>query len=618
MTKLGDFMKKIFLKIFHVLQNIGLFLLGIFFSFIPERKKEKKVVEKQVEKLEQKKNTVIEEEQENPSGETREKWQEYLKQTNKSLSIPEQIDFWIEKIYHINIQDLEELEKEEVKKYKNNLLEKIEARKRDHCPKEQLNNFLIEQITKDKQEFNKKLQKKTEALKYQKEEPQKETQVEIKIPIDTIVLEEKKEVKKQNYEPIREPQTIAINIPTEEPNQVIEQKPVKRIEEEIKEANIEKKTINILSPIPKPIIEKNRISEITVPEEQYKEEIYLIPEEQMEVSGIKEEEKEIKIPESVLEESQVIKNNPPKKEERKDEKKVEVKKDKLEIKEKEEPILIPVNEIVEETKKIETAVTKELGKEEFEEKEYEEIETLLKSKITYLESLLPNPLKKDHKEIIESKIIKLKQLRERVRLNKEQDLEVIRVSLEEYIKKEEIDQIKNKIKEFQNKEQLERLEQIQNKTKREVEKIDKLYIKKALCKMNQRLELSLLLSFPFIKNKYFRKLISGVFIFSGLSFIKNILFKSQIEEYEWLQIEKGQDALKESIFLIEKNINMLNEMKRTIAIKYPELEYDEEFLYYLYNVEQNLTKSYEKALKQEHMVNKYFHKAQVLSRKRRI
>lgn len=590
MTKLGDFMKKIFLKIYHVLQNIGLFLLGIFFSFIPERKKEKKVVEKELEKVEQKKNTVIDVEVENPSGETREKWQEYLKQT---LSIPEQIDFWIEKIHHIKIQELEELEKEEVKKYKNNLLEKIEARKRDHCPKEQLNNFLIEQITKDKQEFNKKLQKKTEALKYQKEEPQKETQVEIKIPIDTIVLEEKKEVKKQNYEPIREPQTIAIDILTEEPNQVIEQKPVKRIEEEIKEANIEKEPINILSPIPKPIIEKNRISEITVPEEQYKEEIYLIPEEQMEVSGIKEEEKEIKIPESVLEESQVIKNNPPKKEETK-------------------------YEIVEETKKIETAVTKELGKEEFEEKEYEEIETLLKSKITYLESLLPNPLKKDHKEIIESEIIKLKQLRERVRLNKEQDLEVIRVSLEEYIKKEEIDQIKNKIKEFQNKEQLERLEQIQNKTKREVEKIDKLYIKKALCKMNQRLELSLLLSFPFIKNKYFRKLISGVFIFSGLSFIKNILFKSQIEEYDWLQIEKGQDALKESIFLIEKNINMLNEMKRTIAIKYPELEYDEEFLYYLYNVEQNLTKSYEKALKQEHMVNKYFHKAQVLSRKRRI
>lgn len=236
MTKLGDFMKKIFLKIFHVLQNIGLFLLGIFFSFIPERKKEKKVVEKELEKVEQKKNTVIDVEVENPSGETREKWQEYLKQTNKSLSIPEQIDFWIEKIYHINIQDLEELEKEEVKKYKNNLLEKIEAQKRDHCPKEQLNNFLIEQITKDKQEFNKKLQKKTEILK-----SQKETQVEIKIPIDTIVLEETKEVKKQNYEPIKKSQTIAINIPTEETNQMIEQKPVKRIEEEIKEANIEKK-----------------------------------------------------------------------------------------------------------------------------------------------------------------------------------------------------------------------------------------------------------------------------------------------------------------------------------------------------------------------------------------
>ena len=53
-------------------------------------------------------------------------------------------------------------------------------------------------------------------------------------------------------------------------------------------------------------------------------------------------------------------------------------------------------------------------------------------------------------------------------------------------------------------------------------------------------------------------------------------------------------------------------------MKYPELLEDEDFMKDINNLEEKLKKHYEKLMKQDALVNKYFDKSKNLTRKRKL
>ncbi len=267
---------------------------------------------------------------------------------------------------------------------------------------------------------------------------------------------------------------------------------------------------------------------------------------------------------------------------------------------------------------------KEMEKEDLVDKEYELVEELLDERIIFLEDLLLKDINEEQKVRVKDEIKKLKDIKNKVYIFKEKDLEDLRISLEESISEEELEQLKLKFKKYQEDNKLKQKEiLILNATKKSQKKIEEmeiLLLKQALKKSFKKLELPLFLSFPFIKNKFFRHLVSGLFVFRSLQFIKNILFGSAIEQEGWdfLEIKKGNDALEEAILLMYKNIVSFKELKKQVFLKYPELINDEEFLIYINNLEKSLQKRYENLQKQDKVVKKYFNKAKVLVRKKKI
>ena len=184
--------------------------------------------------------------------------------------------------------------------------------------------------------------------------------------------------------------------------------------------------------------------------------------------------------------------------------------------------------------------------------------------------------------------------------------------------------VTDKLKKLSEDEEIKRKEilykDIENKTNKELREMEKVLIKESYKRALSRLEIPLFLSFPFIKNKYFRKFVAGLFLFRSFGFIRNLVFgfPDNYEPLDLSYIQKGSDALIESINLTEKNIASFQNLKQETFLKYPELMADEDFLKDIKKLEENLKKNYEKLVKQEKLVNKYFDKSKIFTRKRKL
>ena len=306
-------------------------------------------------------------------------------------------------------------------------------------------------------------------------------------------------------------------------------------------------------------------------------------------------------------------------------KSLEQKKEVLPETKKNNPVIeINFKELERKTEAIKTIAVTECNKEELVDKEYEEIEILVEKKIEEVEALLLKTITPEQKEKLTNELKKLQDIKEQVALHKEQDLEDYRLSLEETISFTEIQLITKQLQEFYDKNEFEKKKKLftetERKTKEEIDKIKQTLIKEQIKKTVHKLEIPLFLSFPFIKNKHFRRLVGGLFIFRSFQFIKNVVFGSKIleENIDLSAIKRGRDALAENIILIEKNKISFEELKQTIFTQYPALLNDEEFLQNVEKLEEKLQKNYKDLVKQEKIVNKYFDKSKVLVRKRKL
>lgn len=265
----------------------------------------------------------------------------------------------------------------------------------------------------------------------------------------------------------------------------------------------------------------------------------------------------------------------------------------------------------------------EYNKEELIQKNYEKMEKLLEEKIREIEKMLEKALNEIQKNKLKRELNKLKKTKEQLYLYKEKDLEELRISLEENIPLDDLLLVTEKLKHLTETEEIKQkavlYKDIEKKTQREIQEMEKVLIKESYRRALRRLETPLFLSFPFIKNKHFRRFVSGLFLFRTFGFMKNLIlgFPDTYEPIDLSYIQKGSDALVESITLTEQNIHSFHNLKQTALLKYPELIDDELFMKDLNKLEIQLKKNYEKLLEQEKLVNKYFDKSKILIRKRK-
>lgn len=570
-------MKKILQKVINWILNL---LFSLFHLFSSKNPKEETI--KKSEKKKQDKNENFSKNEEetdtSPNG-TRNLFKEHLQLEQTKLvdkeELEEEIYKTIEKVYQIKRNDLSTSQKEKVKKYTEQIIKDIEKEITKHnlTQKEKIKKVMEEKIKKDFQDKKEiyPIIKETEAIERKEiQEPFFTNSIE-KETIETISLTmQNSTIQNKEYK-----QTQVINTP-----------------ENLTLAETHSPTLNIET---EPTNEKTE--EIILP-------LVVEPLPIMEDEETKEKE---------------IKENPVL-ESKKEEKKQQVS---LEKKENQPVININLSALERENNFLIEEAKKEYTKEDLIDKEYEKIENLLDEKIQNLENLLQKNTSQEQKEKIQKELKKMQDTKEKVMLHKEQDLEELRVSLEESIPENEIEEVLKQLQELAEDEKLEKKKQeflqLEQKSNKEIEEYKKRKIKEQCKKTLHRLEIPLFLSFPFIKNKHFRKFVKGLFVFKSFSFIKNLLFgpKYVEEEIDLSTIKKGSDALKESISITEKNKMSFANLKTSILQKYPDLLKDPEFINTLNGLELKLNEEYEKLIKQEKVVNKYFDKSQVLIRKRK-
>ena len=155
------------------------------------------------------------------------------------------------------------------------------------------------------------------------------------------------------------------------------------------------------------------------------------------------------------------------------------------------------------------------------------------------------------------------------------------------IKKEQGKELEEKIfKEF---------EIFENKSVEQIRNIEKIQ------SLARGVELPLLLSFPFIKNTYFRFFTAGLFVHNHLFFLRNLLWRTSrnYDKIDLSSLHKGRDALKKSQNMIAQNILLFSQIEQDIFSKYPELKEDEEFLSQMDAVKVKLYTDYFKVKRKE-------------------
>lgn len=599
-------MKKVLTKVWQFIKKIILFILKNFFKIEPQKKnirtQTKTIKNEEIKKIlkEQPKKEMekqaFKETDDAESDSTRELFKESI--YKKEYSINKEIienEFYklIEKIFKIKIKDLPTPQKKKLQDYTSKkLIVKVEEKitQNNLITTEELKTILKDQLKKDIEKKGYNFEKLVEEPNlYQPEEP--------------FSLESKPEENKiLIINPTKLKQDISPLIKDLSEKKVDEIKNGFKIEPifEKLEPNIE-----ILSPI-------QTIQEDIKNQEIKKEAIIENKDELTHQTQIIEKENKLESKPNLIQ-KQVEQSKPSEKE------KVNEKQEKI-VQKEEQPqkIRIDILKLEQENNKIIEKAKEEYQKEDIVDKEYEMIENIIEEKIIKLEDLLEKPLSDEQRIKITKELDKLKTMQEEVDSHKKSDIEELRLSLEETIPIDEIEYINQKLKKFTNEEELV-YKSLENKSKQELEKLEQIIIKDSFKKTSKMLEIPLYLSFPFIKNKYFRKFVGGLFIFRSFTMIKNLIFgvRNPYADIDLLSIQRGSDALTKSISITENNIASFQELKEAILLKYPQLQYDIDFMNDLNTTEENLYKNYEKLLKKDKVVKKYFNKSKILIRKRK-
>lgn len=266
-------------------------------------------------------------------------------------------------------------------------------------------------------------------------------------------------------------------------------------------------------------------------------------------------------------------------------------------------------------------VNQELDKERLEEKNYEHLEEKITLQETQLRVLFHEEKDEVKKEQVKEELKKIEVLKEDVNDQKKLEMEEENREFEEKIPVEEKELVLRQLKELQEKQGKEMEEGIfkefEGKSEEQIKNIEKILVKERIQSLARGVEIPLLLSFPFIKNKYFRFFTTGLFLHNHLSFLRNLLWRTprNYAKIDLSSLHRGKDALKKSQEIIVQNILTFSQIEQDIFSKYPELKDDEEFLSQIDAIKVKLYTDYFKVKRKKEKMAKNLEKIKGQTRK---
>ena len=210
---------------------------------------------------------------------------------------------------------------------------------------------------------------------------------------------------------------------------------------------------------------------------------------------------------------------------------------------------------------------------------------------------------------------KLRNTKEEILACKSKDIAFEKKQLTEEISSKEITGLKEELEKLDIENKIEandslmkKLNNLEGITKDQVKNVDKRILNKRLKKASFLLEMTSLLAFPFIRNKYFLYFTVGLLIDNHFNFI-NSFFNRKLNKYEPAdlnQIKKGQDALDGALDITYKNLIELDYLEEKALSRYPELAYDPEFINQITNLRSKLSHNYNKLMRKNKTMEKYY------------
>ena len=345
-------------------------------------------------------------------------------------------------------------------------------------------------------------------------------------------------------------------------------------------------------------IDKNEIVLDEIPIQDFEEESIEIEEEKVEIE---------KLPEKLG----TVSNEVIKKVKTEEEKKPEVKKETKKVEEKKYD-KISFAKIETELQLLKAATKQEMEKDELEDKNYEKIEDRIAAvlmKVRELKSKNLSPKDREKIDKYEKKLINMKnQIDDQKQaefLNEENDLNESFSNDQIEIIEEEVYNLEKKHHKDLNSVGLRKVEDLDNLDFRDAKRIEQHLINKNLKRANRNVKIANMLTKPFLRNRFFCRLASGLLVYKSLNYIENILkHKTKEIDFDISSIKNGHDALNGAINMNSKNILYLNELEREAYLKHPELEKSFEFTVRINSLKKSLIKREERLIKKENFIKK--------------
>ena len=322
---------------------------------------------------------------------------------------------------------------------------------------------------------------------------------------------------------------------------------------------------------------------------------------------LEEETTEEQLEKELTEEQKDINNT----EKKQEEKEPDNKNDNSEKNDKEiNDIIIISNEVI-------IGSEEETKKEEFEDKNYDYYEKRIDQMIdeitaTYLK--YEDKLSDKQKARLKKEEEQLRNAKTSLKMQKAKDIENEQKSLDDAILISELEGLQMELEKrhFENQIELNeklfgKIENLENMTQEQIANMDKKLLMKRLDKASILLEMSSILAFPFIRNKYFFYFTVGLIINNHFNFI-NAFFKRKINRYEpadLSQIKIGEDALNSALNTTYTNLVELEYIEQEAISKYPELQNDPNFINRINTLKSQLDKNYKKLMKKKETMEKY-------------
>lgn len=286
----------------------------------------------------------------------------------------------------------------------------------------------------------------------------------------------------------------------------------------------------------------------------------------------------------------------------------------IEQQKKQEHEIIDVTEV---SNQIIKGSEEEIKKEDFFDKDYERIERQINKMLeditnTYLK--YDGKLSEKQKKKLKTEEQRLRNTKEKIKFQKNYDIQIEQKHLDETIKQSEIEGLKQELDKIHKENQQEinndllgKMKKFEGITAEQVANVDKRIMLKRFNKSNILLEMTSLLALPFVRNKYFFYFTIGLVIDNHFNFI-NAFFNRKYNRYNPVdlnQIKQGQDALNSALDITYKNLVELDYLEQRALMRYPELAYDPSFINQVTRLRTNLNKKYNNLMNKNKTLEKY-------------